>query len=70
MGARTAAQQLGYFLGSAAAGGALAAGGYALFGGMVALLFVASALAFLVDAPGRDTGKLRVALVDPACAGD
>lgn len=70
MGARTAAQQLGYFLGSAAAGGALAAGGYALFGGMVAFLFVASAMAFLVDSPGRDAGKLRVALLDSACAPD
>jgi predicted MFS family arabinose efflux permease len=70
MGARTAAQQLGYFLGSAAAGGALAAGGYGMFGGMVAVLFVASALAFLVDSPGRDTGKVRIALLDRACAGD
>jgi predicted MFS family arabinose efflux permease len=70
MGARTAAQQLGYFLGSAAAGGALAAGGYPVFGGMIALLFVASAIAFLVDAPGRHKGNVRVALLEPACAGE
>jgi predicted MFS family arabinose efflux permease len=70
MGARTAAQQLGYFLGSAAAGGALAAGGFAMFGGALALLFVASAVAFLVDAPGRGTSLLHAALVEPVCAAE
>jgi predicted MFS family arabinose efflux permease len=67
MGARTAAQQLGYFLGSAVAGVALAAGGYPMLGVVLALVFVASALAFLVDARGRGTSMLRVALVEPVC---
>jgi len=68
MGARAAAQQLGYFLGSAVAGGALAAGGYALLGSALALLFLASAAAFLVDADLRGS-RLHAALAEPACIG-
>lgn len=67
MGARAAAAQLGYFLGSAAAGGALAAGGYPGFGLVLGSLFLVSALPFLVDARGR-AGSLRAALAEPACA--
>jgi predicted MFS family arabinose efflux permease len=70
MGARAAAQQLGYFLGSAVGGLALAAGGYPLLGAALALLFVASALAFLVDAHGRGTSMVRAALVEPVCAAE
>jgi MFS transporter, DHA1 family, inner membrane transport protein len=66
IGARTAAAQLGYFLGSAAAGGALTAGGYAGFGLALGILFLASALPFLVDARGL-TGTFRAALAQPAC---
>jgi predicted MFS family arabinose efflux permease len=66
MGARAAAAQLGYFLGSAAAGGALAVGGYPAFGVALGLLFLVSALPFLVDARGRG-GAFRAALVQPAC---
>jgi MFS transporter, DHA1 family, inner membrane transport protein len=67
MGARAAAAQLGYFVGSAAAGGALAAGGYPAFGIALALLFLVSALPFLVDARLR-VGTLSAALVAPACS--
>jgi predicted MFS family arabinose efflux permease len=70
MGARTAAQQLGYFIGSAVGGVALAAGGYPLLGGALGLLFVASALAFLVDAHGRGTSMVRAALVESVCAAE
>jgi MFS transporter, DHA1 family, inner membrane transport protein len=66
MGARAAGQQLGYFFGAAAAGGALAAGGYPGFGLALGFLFLASAVPFLVDARGR-AGTLRAALVQPAC---
>ena len=66
MGARSAAQQLGYFFGAAAAGGALAAGGYPGFGLALGFLFLLSAVPFLVDARGR-AGTLRAALVQPAC---
>ena len=66
MGARAAAAQLGYFLGSAAAGGALAAGGYPGFGVALGFLFLVSALPFLVDA-SRRAGTVRAALVQPAC---
>jgi predicted MFS family arabinose efflux permease len=69
MGARAAAQQLGYFIGSAVAGGALAAGGYPMLGAL-AFLFVASALAFAVDAHGRGTSMVRAALVEPVCAAE
>jgi predicted MFS family arabinose efflux permease len=68
MGARAAAAQLGYFLGSAAAGGALTAAGYSGFGLALGFLFLVSAVPFLVDARGRG-GTLRAALVEPACAG-
>src|SRR5262249_45180865 len=67
MGARTAAQQLGYFFGAAAAGAALSAGGYPGFGLVLGLLFLASAIPFLVDATRR-AGTLRAALVERACA--
>ncbi len=67
MGARAAASQFGYFLGSAAAGGALAAGGYPAFGLVLALLFVASALPFLVHVGGRSDTTLHAALLEPAC---
>jgi predicted MFS family arabinose efflux permease len=67
MGARAAAAQLGYFLGSAAAGGALATGGYPGFGLALGFLFLVSALPFLVDARLR-AGSLRAALAEPACA--
>jgi DHA1 family inner membrane transport protein len=69
MGARAAAAQLGYFLGSAAAGGALTAAGYPGFGLALASLFLVSALPFLIDARGR-AGTFRAALAEPACAGD
>ena len=68
MGARAAAQQLGYFLGAAAAGAALSAGGYPGFGLALGFLFLLSAVPFLVDATRR-AGTLRAALVEPACAG-
>jgi predicted MFS family arabinose efflux permease len=68
MGARAAAQQLGYFLGAAVAGGALSVGGYRGFGLALGFLFLASAVPFLVDATRR-AGTLRAALVEPACAG-
>ena len=66
MGARAAGQQLGYFFGAAAAGGALAAGGYPGFGLALGFLFLLSAVPFLVNARGR-AGTLRAALVQPAC---
>jgi DHA1 family inner membrane transport protein len=71
MGARAAATQLGYFLGSAAAGAALAAGGYPVFGLVLALLFLASALPYLVGVGvgGRGVTTLRAALAEPACPG-
>ena len=69
MGARAAAQQLGYFLGAAAAGGALSAGGYPGLGVALGLLFIASAVPFLVDATRR-VGTLGAALLGPACAPD
>jgi predicted MFS family arabinose efflux permease len=67
MGARAAAAQLGYFLGSAAAGGALATGGYPAFGLGLGFLLLLSALPFLVDARIR-AGSLRSALAQPVCA--
>jgi predicted MFS family arabinose efflux permease len=67
MGARAAAAQLGYFLGSAAAGGALASGGYPAWGLALGFLLLVSALPFLVDARIR-AGSLRDALAQPACA--
>jgi predicted MFS family arabinose efflux permease len=70
MGARAAAQQLGYFVGSAAAGGALAAGGYTLLGAGLAALFVASAVAFAVDAHGEGSSMVRAALAEPICAAE
>jgi len=66
MGSRAAAQQLGYFLGSSVAGGALAVGGYPLFGFALAALFAASTVPFLVGDPGRRT-TLRVVLLEPPC---
>jgi MFS transporter, DHA1 family, inner membrane transport protein len=67
MGARAAAAQLGYFLGAAAAGGALAVGGYPGLGLGLGFLLLLSALPFLVDARAR-TGSIRAALAQPACA--
>jgi len=67
MGARAAAAQLGYFLGSAAAGGALAVGGYPVFGLALALLFLVSAVPYLVNARERNGGTLRATLSEPAC---
>jgi predicted MFS family arabinose efflux permease len=67
MGARAAAQQLGYFLGAAVAGAALSAGGYPGFGLVLGFLFLASAVPFLVDVVRR-TGTVRAALAEPACA--
>ena len=69
MGARAAANQLGYFLGSAAAGAALAAGGFPAFGIALALLFLVSALPFLVHVHGRGDTTIRAALLEPACPG-
>jgi predicted MFS family arabinose efflux permease len=66
MGARAAAAQLGYFLGSAAAGGALAGGGYSGFGLGLGFLLLLSALPFLVDARVQ-AGSIRAALAQPAC---
>jgi predicted MFS family arabinose efflux permease len=66
MGGRAAGQQLGYFFGAAAAGGALAAGGYPGFGLALGFLFLVSAVPFLIDARGR-AGTFRAALVQPAC---
>jgi predicted MFS family arabinose efflux permease len=67
MGARAAAAQLGYFVGSAVAGGALTAGGYSGFGLALGVLFLVSALPFLVDARAR-AGTVGRALLEPACA--
>jgi DHA1 family inner membrane transport protein len=67
MGARAAAQQLGYFFGSAAAGAALATGGYPGLGLALGILFLLSAVAFLVDAT-RHAGTFRAAVLEPACA--
>jgi DHA1 family inner membrane transport protein len=67
MGARAAAAQLGYFLGSAAAGVALAAGGYPGFGLALGFLFLVSAVPFLVEAVRRG-GTFRAVLAEPACA--
>lgn len=69
MGARAAAQQLGYFFGSAFAGGALAAGGFPAFGIALALLFLVSALPFLVHVHGRGDTTLRAAGLESACPG-
>ena len=69
MGARAAANQLGYFLGSAAAGAALAAGGFPAFGITLALLFLVSALPFLVHVHGRGDTTIREALLESACPG-
>ena len=67
MGARAAAAQLGYFVGSAVAGGALTAGGYPGFGLALGVLFLVSALPFMVDARAR-AGTVGRALLGPACA--
>jgi predicted MFS family arabinose efflux permease len=69
MGARAAANQFGYFFGSAAAGAALAVGGYSAFGPVLGLLFVVSALPYLVHVHGRGDTTLRAALAEPACPG-
>ena len=69
MGARVAAAQLGYFLGSAAAGAALSATGYSGLGIALGVLFLASAVPFLVNARKR-AGTFRAVLTQPACARD
>jgi len=55
-----------WLIGAGLAGGALAAGGYPLFGFALAALFVASTVPFLVGNPGRRT-TLRVVLLEPPC---
>jgi hypothetical protein len=47
MAARAAANRFGALVGAAAAGSALAAGGYAVFGGVLAGLFLVSTLPFI-----------------------
>src|SRR5262249_54883455 len=63
VGARAAGTQLGYFVGAAVGGAAVAAGGYSLFGLVLALLSVASALPFLVHVHGHSDTTLRAALL-------
>lgn len=67
VGARAAGTQLGYFLGAAVGGAAVAEGGYSLFGLALALLSVASALPFLLHFHGHSDTTLRAALLKPAC---
>jgi predicted MFS family arabinose efflux permease len=50
---RTAANQFGYLLGSAFGGIALAAGGYAALGVTFGVLFLLSAVPYVVPALGR-----------------
>jgi predicted MFS family arabinose efflux permease len=69
MGARAAANQLGYFVGSAIAGAALAAGGFPAMGLTLAGLFLVSAVPFLIHVHGRGDTTLRAALLEPACPG-
>jgi len=66
MGARAAAAQLGYFLGSAVAGAALTANGYPMFGLALGLLFLVSSLPFLIEARRRASTFLA-AVPEPAC---
>lgn len=65
MAARAAANQLGTFIGAATAGAALAAGGYGLFGLVLALEFVLSTLPLRRRRRGRATlpARLRRAAV-------
>ena len=60
MAARAAANQLGMFLGAATAGAALAAGGYSLFGLVLALEFVLSTLPFRRRRRARATLPARL----------
>ena len=60
MAARAAANQLGLFAGSATAGAALAAGGYRLFGTVLALEFVLSTLPLIPRQRGRATFPARL----------
>jgi predicted MFS family arabinose efflux permease len=60
MAARAAANQLGTFVGAAAAGAALAAGGYGLFGLVLALGFVLSTLPLRRPRRGRATRPARL----------
>lgn len=60
MAARAAANQLGTFLGAATAGAALAAGGYGLFGAVLALEFVLSTLPFTRQPRGHATLPARL----------
>jgi predicted MFS family arabinose efflux permease len=53
-GVRTAAIQLGYFVGAAVGGAALAAGGYGALGSVFGLLFVAAAVPHLLPAAVGD----------------
>jgi predicted MFS family arabinose efflux permease len=69
MAARAAANQVGAFLGAAAAGAALSAGGYTAFGAVLALGLVLSALPLAgrpaAGAPGV-TGRRRARATSPA----
>ena len=60
MAARAAANQLGTFVGAATAGAALAAGGYSLFGLVLALEFVLSTLPLRRRRRGRATLPARL----------
>lgn len=60
MAARAAANQLGTFVGAATAGAALAAGGYSLFGLVLALEFVLSTLPLRRQRRGRATLPARL----------
>ena len=60
MAARAAANQLGTFVGASTAGAALAAGGYSLFGLVLALVFVLSTLPLRRRRRGRATLPARL----------
>jgi DHA1 family inner membrane transport protein len=60
MAARAAANQLGMFVGAATAGAALAAGGYSLFGAVLALEFVLSTLPFTLRRRAHATLPARL----------
>jgi predicted MFS family arabinose efflux permease len=68
MGARAASMQFGYFAGSLAGGVALSVGGYAVFGLVVSVVFVAAA-GTVAPLPRlfRRTPLCAGALPEPAC---
>jgi predicted MFS family arabinose efflux permease len=68
MAARSATLQLGYLIGAATAGGALALGGYGALGVALGALFVGAAVALLVPLPTPSPASRSTAAAVPASA--